>query len=42
MAEVDALLDRIATSGIDSLDAKERARLDAARETLLKHTKSRR
>ncbi|HVU32964.1 MAG TPA: rhomboid family intramembrane serine protease [Opitutaceae bacterium] len=34
MAEVDALLDKIAQSGIRSLTAKERARLDAARETL--------
>lgn len=42
MAEVDALLDRIATDGIDSLTAKERARLDTARETLLKQSKSRR
>ena len=41
MAEVDTLLDRIAKSGIHSLTAKERARLDAARETLLK-SKSRR
>lgn len=42
MAEVDALLDRIATDGIDSLTDKERARLDSARETLLKQSKSRR
>ena len=36
MAEVDALLDKIAQSGIGSLTAKERAKLDAAREELLK------
>ena len=36
MAEVDALLDKIAKSGIGSLTAKERARLDAARNDLLK------
>lgn len=36
MAEVDALLDKIAKSGIASLTAKERARLDAARDDLLK------
>ncbi len=36
MAEVDALLDKIATSGISSLTAKERARLEAAREGLMK------
>lgn len=41
MAEVDALLDRIAIDGIESLTPDERARLDAARETLLKHSKSR-
>ncbi|MDF3058739.1 MAG: hypothetical protein K0R17_2954 [Rariglobus sp.] len=40
MAEVDVLLDRIAKSGINSLSAKERARLDAARESLLKQSKS--
>ncbi|PTX95569.1 rhomboid family intramembrane serine protease [Opitutus sp. ER46] len=34
MAEVDALLDKIAQSGIGSLTAKERAKLDAAREEL--------
>lgn len=34
MAEVDALLDKIAQSGISSLTAKERAQLDAAREDL--------
>jgi membrane associated rhomboid family serine protease len=36
MAEVDALLDKIARSGFSSLTAKERARLDAAREELSK------
>lgn len=36
MAEVDALLDKIAQSGISSLTAKERAKLDAARAELLK------
>ena len=36
MAEVDALLDKIAQSGIASLTPKERAKLDAAREGLLK------
>lgn len=34
MAEVDALLDKIAQSGIGSLTAKERAKLDAARRDL--------
>jgi membrane associated rhomboid family serine protease len=36
MAEVDALLDKIAISGISSLTAKERAKLEAAREGLMK------
>jgi hypothetical protein len=36
MAEVDALLDKIARSGMASLTAKERAKLDAARANLLK------
>jgi len=36
MAEIDALLDKIAQSGIASLTPKERAKLDAAREGLLK------
>jgi membrane associated rhomboid family serine protease len=36
MAEVDALLDKIATSGMASLTPKERAKLDAAREGLIK------
>jgi hypothetical protein len=42
MAEIDALLDKIATSGIASLTPKERARLDAARDDLLRKTSSRR
>jgi hypothetical protein len=33
---VDALLDKIATNGISSLTAKERAKLEAAREDLMK------
>jgi hypothetical protein len=41
MAEVDALLDKIATSGIASLTSKERAKLDAARKDLLKKTPGR-
>lgn len=36
MAEVDALLDKIAKSGISSLTPKERAKLEAAREGLMK------
>ena len=36
MAEVDALLDKIAQSGMASLTAKERAKLDAARADLIK------
>jgi membrane associated rhomboid family serine protease len=36
MAEVDALLDKIAKSGISSLTTKERAKLEAAREGLMK------
>ena len=36
MAEVDALLDKIAVSGIGSLTPKERAKLEAAREDLMK------
>ena len=35
-SEMDALLDKIAKSGVASLTAKERARLEAAREELLK------
>lgn len=42
MAEIDVLLDKIARSGIASLTAKERARLDAARDDLLKKTTGRR
>ena len=34
--EMDALLDKIAQSGIESLTAKEKARLEAGREELLK------
>ncbi len=36
MAEVDALLDKIAVSGIGSLTPQERARLESARESLMK------
>jgi membrane associated rhomboid family serine protease len=36
MAEMNELLDRISKSGIDSLTAKERARLETARASLLK------
>lgn len=36
MAEVDALLDKIAQSGLASLTAKERAKLDSARSDILK------
>ncbi len=42
MAEVDALLDKIVRSGISSLTAKERAKLDAARTDLLKKDSGRR
>jgi hypothetical protein len=42
MAEIDALLDKIAQSGISSLTAKERAKLDAARAELLKRESGRR
>lgn len=41
MAEVDALLDKIAKSGISSLTAQERAKLDAARENLRRRTSER-
>ena len=41
MAEVDALLDKIAISGISSLTAKERAKLEAAREGLMKRSAGR-
>ena len=40
VAEMDALLDQIAKSGMDSLTAKQRARLNTARETLLQSAKS--
>ncbi len=40
MAEVDALLDKIAQSGIGSLTARERAKLDAARKELQKRSGS--
>lgn len=36
MAEIDALLDKIAKSGMASLTPKERAKLEAAREGLMK------
>jgi len=36
MAEVDALLDKIARSGVSSLTARERAKLDSARNELIK------
>jgi len=36
MAEVDALLDKIARSGLSSLTPKERAKLDSARAEMLK------
>jgi hypothetical protein len=41
MSEIDALLDKIAQSGISSLTAKERAKLDAARAELLKRESGR-
>jgi len=41
MAEVDALLDKIAQSGIHSLTPKERARLDAARSEMKKRSQGR-
>lgn len=40
MAEIDALLDKIAQSGMASLTPKERARLEAARTTLRKRTEN--
>jgi membrane associated rhomboid family serine protease len=40
MAEVDALLDKIAHSGISSLTAAERARLDAAHQSLKRRSSS--
>lgn len=42
MAEIDALLDKIAQSGLSSLSAAERAQLDAARAGLLKKDPTRR
>lgn len=42
MAEVDALLDKIAQSGIGSLTSAERAKLEAARSELLKREGGRR
>jgi hypothetical protein len=36
MAEIDALLDKIAQSGIHSLTAEERARLDQSSAELMK------
>ena len=42
MAEVDALLDKIARSGISSLTPKERAKLERAREGLMKKPSPRR
>ncbi len=42
MAEIDALLDKIAQSGLHSLTAKERAKLEKGRETLLKKESGRR
>jgi hypothetical protein len=41
MAEIDALLDKIALSGMDSLTPKERARLDSAREYLARRASGR-
>lgn len=40
--EIDVLLDKIAQSGMASLTAKERAKLDAARDNLLKRDSDRR
>jgi hypothetical protein len=42
MAEVDALLDKIAHSGMGSLTAAERARLDAAHQSLKRRSSSNR
>ena len=41
MAEIDALLDKIAQSGIGSLTPKERARLDAARSEMKRRSQGR-
>lgn len=42
MAEVDALLDKIAQSGFSSLTSNERAKLDSARAAMLKRNSDRR
>jgi hypothetical protein len=42
MDDIDALLDKIAKSGINSLTSKERARLEKGRENLLKKDSGRR
>jgi len=42
MAEIDALLDKIAKSGFSSLTARERATLDSARNELMKRGSGRR
>jgi membrane associated rhomboid family serine protease len=42
MSEIDALLDKIAKSGIGSLTARERAQLEKGREALLKKDSGRR
>jgi membrane associated rhomboid family serine protease len=42
MAEIDALLDKIARSGLHSLTPRERAKLEKGRETLLKKESGRR
>jgi hypothetical protein len=42
MAEVDALLDKIAQSGMASLTPKERAKLDKARDDLMRRESGRR
>ena len=42
MAEVDALLDKIAKHGIASLSSRERERLEKAREDLMKRETPRR
>jgi Rhomboid family len=41
MAEIDALLDKIALSGMGSLSPKERAKLDSAREYLARRASGR-
>lgn len=42
MAEIDALLDKIARSGLSSLTAKERAKLEKGRENILRKDTGRR